>query len=188
MSVQQKETREVLVNFRLSSVTIVLLASLTLCILFRCQVDAEKSKASSDADSFNKIFALDVAFKSIAWEMFDTPEYKGGIPAPTDFVTLIAQIEPGNDAKFEDRPPSMPIWIAPESSRRWLDTDFRNFLERSKGKTIDISREKDCRALTGILRRTSEPVNGFMCKSEKKILIYIRVIDYTLNLDQFKKN
>jgi hypothetical protein len=182
-SIQQQAFRESLGNLRVRGVVIVFLASLMLCTLFGCQIEAEKTNASSDANAFNKIFALDVAFESITWEMFDTPEYTGGIPGPTDFVTLVAQIEPPNDAKFEDRPLGVSIWIAPESSRPWLDMDFRNFLERSKSKTIDISRKEDCRKLTGILRRTSKPINGFMCKSGKKILVYIKVADYTINMD-----
>ena len=172
---------ESIVNYRFGRRINLFMALLALGILFGCQMKDERSKVSSDADAFNKIFAFDVAFKSISWEMFDTPEYTGSIPAPTDFVTLVAQVESSNDAKFGGRPAGGPIWIAPKSSRPWLDTNFSNFLAISESKTIDISKKEDCRALSGVLRRTSKPVNGFICKSGKKMLIYVKVIDYTLD-------
>jgi hypothetical protein len=156
------------------------LAFLTTCTLFGCQM---KDKVSTDANAFDNLFAIDVAFKSISWELFDTPEYKGGTPAPTDFVTLIAQVDPPNDTKFDERPVGAKVWIAPESARPWLDENFRHFLEQSKSTTIDVSEKGDCRAINGILRKTSKPINGFICKSEKKMLIYMTVLDYTLNLN-----
>lgn len=157
-----------------------LIALVAICILFGCQMKDEKTKVSTDLAAFNNLFAIDIALKSISWELFNTPEYTGGIPGPTDYVTLIAQIEASNDEKFDRRPTAGTVWIAPESSRSWLNTEFRDFLEKSKNTTIDLSKKGNCRALTGVLKKTSKTIDGFACKSGTKILIYLTVLDYTL--------
>lgn len=107
--------------------------------LLGCQAKEKTNNASTDMSAFNSLVTLDIPLKSVSWEVFGTPEYSGGVPGPTDYLTLIAQLENSKDGKFDQRPHTGLIWIAPEAARRWLDSDFRNFLEKSKDGKVDVS-------------------------------------------------
>ena len=148
-------------------------------VLVGCQARDDSKNVSVDLDAFNRLVTIDIPFKSISWEAFGTPEYTGGVPGPTDHVTLIAQTEFSNDTHFDQRPGSGLIWIAPESARPWLEPEFRRLLENSKNETVDISKKGNCRLLTGLLKKTAKPVTGFACQGAAKTLIYLRIADYT---------
>lgn len=47
---------------------------------------------SSDVAAFHQLVELDLPAKSVRWEVFGTPEYSIGVPGPTDFVTLGAEL------------------------------------------------------------------------------------------------
>jgi hypothetical protein len=67
--------------------------SLVAAILLNgCNIENESGKISTDISALQKIVSLDMATPSGKWEIFGTPEYTGGVPAPTDYVTLIAEI------------------------------------------------------------------------------------------------
>jgi hypothetical protein len=152
---------------------------LIITILYGCGLKEENKNISTDLNAFNNIVTIDIPFNSIIWEVFGTPEYTGGVPGPTDYLTLVAQIEPSNDAKFDNRPATGSIWVAPESARPWMEADFRRLLEDFKGEQMDMAKRKNCRAITAVLRQTSKQVKGFVCRSETKVLVYIRVASFT---------
>ena len=89
--------------------------------LLGCQTKEETKNVLTDVAAFNGLVTVDIQPRTVSWEVFGTPEYTGGVPGPTDHVTLIAQTEASNDEKFDQRPTTGTVWIAPESSRPWLD-------------------------------------------------------------------
>lgn len=147
--------------------------------LLGCQTKEETKNVSTDVDAFNGLVTIDIQPRSVSWEVFGTPEYTGGIPGPTDYVTLIAQAESPNNTNFSQRPDSGLVWIAPESARTWLEPEFHRLLENSKNETVDISKKGNCRLLTGLLKKTAKPVTGFACQGAAKMLIYLRIASYT---------
>ena len=146
--------------------------------LFGCQ-SKEETKVSTDVNTFNSLVTIDIPLKSVSWEVFGTPEYTGGVPGPTDYVTLIAQAESPNNTKHAQVRAATPVGIAPESARPWLDPEFRRWLENSKNTTVDISKTGNCRTLTGLLNKTKKSVTGFACEGKTKTLIYLRIANYT---------
>ena len=107
--------------------------------LLGCNMKDEVSKVSSDLAALRNVVNFDIKTKSTRWEVFGTPEYTGGVPGPTDFVTLIAEIEPEDQKFFEIMPPTGEVWIAPEAARPWLSSTFRSMLEGNKNTTVNLS-------------------------------------------------
>lgn len=136
-------------------------------------------RVSTEVSAFNNFIAVDINFESITWELFGTPEYTGGVPGPTDYVTLIAQGKVADDKKFDQRPATGLVWIAPESVRPWLDKEFQELFRNSKNSEIDVSKQNNCRIFNGKIKKTSKPVSGIICKNEKKFLIYLTIEDFT---------
>jgi hypothetical protein len=151
----------------------------SMSVLSGCQMEDQTLKVSSDVNAFNNLIDTDVSFKSIKWQLFDTPEYKGGLPAPVDYVTLIAEVDSAADKNFEQRPAQGRIGIAPESARTWLSADFRALLENSKNSGVDIAEQKNCRVFAAVWKRTHKPVHGLICEKGARLLIYVTIADYT---------
>jgi hypothetical protein len=153
---------------------------LVAAILFiGCNMKNESEKMSTDISALQKILILDIAMPSGKWEIFGTPEYTGGAPAPTDYLTLIAEISSTENDKFNSTPPAGDIWIAPESARPWLSNNFRTMLDKSKNLTVNFSGHPECRSLKAALRQTKEMVEGFSCNRDGRTLLYLTVADYT---------
>lgn len=138
-----------------------------------------KKDVSTDVAALQKIVHLDFAASSAKWEVFGTPEYKGGLPLPTDFKTLIAEISPVDPAAFAATPASGKFWIAPEAARSWLFAPFRNMLAVQKNGPFDLSNRHDCRGLNATLAQTGTAVSGFGCIEGERMLVYLTIADNT---------
>lgn len=151
-------------------------AMLCMLILNGCST---KQDVSTDVAALQKIVRLDFTTSSVKWEVFGTPEYKGGVPGPTDFQTLIAEVSPVDPAAFAARPASGKFWIAPEAARSWLFAPFRNMLAIQKNKPFELSNWHDCRALNATLSQTGTAVTGFGCIEGERMLVYLTIADST---------
>lgn len=137
----------------------------------------EASKVSTDVAALQKIVQLDFTPAAAKWEVFGTPEYIGGVPGSTDFLTLIAEVTPENPATFAARAPAGKIWIAPKSARSWLSDAFHAMLDKQKNTTVDLSTSVNCRALNANRKQTGEVVKGFACNEGGRMLVYLTLAD-----------
>lgn len=152
------------------------------CVLFMvlctgCSKKDEVSKASTDVAALQKIVKLDFTPTSARWEIFGTPEYSGGVPGSTDFVTLIAELAPSDEKTFAARAPAGKVWIAPESARPWLSNPFHSMLYKYKNVTIDLSEHANCRPFNATLKKTGKQVSGFACTNAGKLFVYLTIAD-----------
>ena len=90
-----------------------------LLVFFRSGEDAA-AKVSTDLDALRNTITLDIAANAGTWEIFGTPEYRGGIPAPTDYVTVIAELSLADAGAAFPREPAGRRMVAPEAARPWL--------------------------------------------------------------------
>jgi hypothetical protein len=134
---------------------------------------------STDVAALQNIVHLGFTPSSAKWEVFGTPEYKGGLPGPADFQTLIAEVSNVDPAAFAARPASGKFWIAPEAARPWLFSPFRNMLAVQKNRTFDLSNWHDCRALNATLAQTGTVVSGSGCIEGERMLVYLTIADNT---------
>ena len=158
------------------------LGKVAVCLLFMlffsgCSMKDEVTKVSTDVAALQNIVNLDFTPTSAQWEIFGTPEYMGGVPGSTDFVTLIAELAPVDEKAFAAKSPAGKVWIAPESARPWLADPFHSMLDREKNMTIDISTHSDCRSFNTTLKQTGKNVKGFVCSNAGKLLVYLTIAD-----------
>jgi hypothetical protein len=149
----------------------------TLILLTGCEVKTEK-KESDDISAFQAIVDINLPLRTVRWETFGTPEYRGGVPGPTDFVTLIAEIEPGQSI-FPKEARTGEIWIAPEAARPWLRPKIRNIFAKYSNRYVDISTIGTCKPLQAQLRKTGKLVPGFICGDAEKSIVYLTIFPST---------
>jgi hypothetical protein len=143
--------------------------------LLGCNMSDEDSKSSTDMAALRNTVNLDIPAKSIRWEIFGSPECTGMVPGPTDYMTLIAELEPSDAKTFSAMPAGDKTRAVPESVRRWLGESFRSMLEKHKYLTIDLSVESNYRPLKASLKSTGKPVDGFICSDGIKFLVYLNL-------------
>jgi hypothetical protein len=134
---------------------------------------------SEDLGKFQSLIKMDLSFKAIRWEVFNTPEYTGGVPGPTDYVILVAEVAPIDPQYFQLRPETGETWVALESARPWLDKEFHQLLKKYGNKSVDVSIMPNCRKLEAKLRQSNKPVYGFICNGSSKSLIYLTLSETT---------
>jgi len=143
-----------------------------------CTGKDESIRFSTDIVALQEMVVFDSVPRSAKWEVFGTPEYTGGVPGPTDYVTLIAEMPPIEAAAFNALPRAGTIWIAPETARAWLSDPFRTTLAQQKNATIDFSTNPHCRAMQATLRQSREVVSGFACAHADNMLVYLTIANY----------
>jgi hypothetical protein len=139
----------------------------------------KNDKPSFDLAAFRDLVEVDVPITSIRWEIFGTPEYTGGVPGPTDYVTLIAEVETSSQDMYRRSPATGAEWIAPEAARPWLTEGFRAMLAKNRGNNADLPSSYNCRKLLARFKKDKMPVEGFICSDAGKSLIYLTLEDNT---------
>jgi hypothetical protein len=144
-------------------------------LLSGCRSTGNIGNFSADTAALQRIVAFDFTPQSAKWEVFGTPEYTGGVPAPTDYLTLVVELSPIARTAFDAMPRAKTVWIAPEAPRVWLSGPFLSMLEKEKNTTVDFSVRPDCRALKAIRGQSGKVVNGLLCTHADKMLVYIMI-------------
>lgn len=147
-------------------------AAATILLLAGCSFGDPKPQ-SEDIGALRAIINIPAAAKSARWDMFETPEPDGLIPGPTDFHTLVAELELDQDWLSSLKEPTGDIFIVPEAGRRWLTKEFRDLLHKNKTSRANLSSQADCRKYSTTVTRSGRQVDGFVCKSADKILMYL---------------
>lgn len=141
-----------------------------------CDMKNESEKVSNDLVALRNLVEFHLPAKSARWEIFGTPEHTEGIPGPTDFITLIAELETSDPAPVIRRETGT-AWIAPEAARPWLSGSFKLILEKNKND-IDLTRVPECSLFRGSLKSSGKPVHGFICTAPGRALIYLTLANY----------
>jgi hypothetical protein len=143
----------------------------------------EQYKAATPNTSLaelNEMVYVGIPAKSVRWQAFGTPEYLGGVPGPTDYITLVAELAPADKAWFDKvaRTPGQVV-VMPEAARRWLSPGFRAMLAKHAGRAPDIASMPACRRHSAAITRSGRVVDGFVCWSPESSLLYLTLSDMT---------
>jgi hypothetical protein len=156
-----------------------LLTGVLLTAVFSTGCDMKNGKVSDDIVEFRNLVETDLRANSVRWEIFGTPEYTGGVPGPTDYITLIAEVEPWDQERFEARPKTGKEVITPEAARPWLTEGFRVMLAKHRNASTDLSSMYNCRKFEAKIKKSQRPVNGFICNRSGRSLVYLTLADHT---------
>jgi len=151
------------------------LAFAALALLFVGGCRAESPKTSDNIAVLNEIIDIQFSVKSGRWEAFSTPEGAGFLTAPADYITLIAELKPANESSNAAKEATGEIYIVPEASRPWLSGDFRQFLDKNKNKTVNVSSQADCRKYVTTLKKSHRTASGFACTKSGRVLLYLTI-------------
>jgi hypothetical protein len=142
-----------------------------------CSNDGIRSGPSTDIAALRAIVRIPDDTKSVRWEVFGTPEYHGGVPGPTDYMTLVAELK-ADDTLWHALPKEGPsdVYIVPDAARAWLSNDFRQLLDKNKNAILTVSQKNDCKPYDTQLSKSGKPVDGFVCKGADRYLLYMMVL------------
>jgi len=150
-----------------------LFTAAVLC-LSGCSAQDKKLKASDDIKALQRLVDIPADLKSARWEIFGTPEYDGGVPGHTDYMTLVAEIEPVTNAEgFTRGTNDKRIFIVPEAARPWLSSQFRTMLEKKRNANLDLATAGGCQEYDTKIQKSGRKVSGFSCEKSGKVLLYL---------------
>ena len=157
-------------TLKVLSVVITFLMTLT-----GCNVTNSDQQPSRELAALQAKVKIDLPILSASWEIFGTPEYKGGVPGPTDLQTLVAEfilMDPDfkAHAKLER---AAEVFVAPEASRFWMSPGFRKMMNEVRNSTEDMGQAYGCFEYEASLSHAGRPVNGFLCVSGDRALLYL---------------
>jgi hypothetical protein len=157
-----------------TSLSMTMLFTAAVLCVSGCSAQDKKLKASDDVKALQQLVDLSPALKSARWEMFGTPEYEGGVPGRTDYMTLVAEIEPVTNAEsFTSGTNDKTIYIVPEAARPWLSSHFHSILEKNKNANFDLATAAGCHAYETKVKKSGRKVSGFSCEESGKVLVYL---------------
>lgn len=145
---------------------------LVIPMLFGCNMS--NAKVSKDIVKLKELVTLDVPITSAQWEVFGTPEYTGGVPGPTDYITLVAELQLTEPSQFQALPAlSGKQFLVPEANRAWLSSVFRHALTEKGTSASEFPPTLSCKRYTSTVRKSSRAANGFLCHDGKSYLLYL---------------
>lgn len=137
---------------------------------------SQASRESDDLAALQDIVAVPDGATSARWEIFGTPEATGLVPGPTDYYTLIAELQPALASTVEAAGAlDDDIPVMPEAARPWLSDGFRALMEQSRNARLRLSAHKNCRAYQTTVRKSGRLVQGFLCTDAGRTLLYLDV-------------
>ena len=153
---------------------VLLALSMLFTCLPGCSNDESNKKVSSSMAELQAIVDIPPSIRSIRWEVFGTPEHHGGVPGPTDFVTLVAEVDRINEDCFNGlRNEAGSEFIVPGAARLWLSSPFQNILRKRQNAALALPYSSTCRLYRSRLKKTAAPVKGFVCHHSGDALIYL---------------
>jgi hypothetical protein len=155
--------------------TSIALLAMALISISGCKM--EQHDFSTDLQRFRSMIRVDADIRSIRWEVFGTPEYTGGVPGPTDYVTLVAEAEIANVRPTKSSAGPGDAWIAPEAARSWLGNDFKSILYKHRNSRLDFSTTPTCVPIKALLVATNTTISGFACGNSARTLLYFTIAD-----------
>lgn len=136
--------------------------------------DRSNEDPSSDINALRKQLIIDTPASAVTWEIFGTPEYTGWLPAPTDYITLVAEFDNVPQSWIEKQGKRIyKAWVVPEAPRSWLSPNFNKLLKSEAGNVVALSNGAPCFEHGANVRRSGRPVKGFACYSGGRVLIYL---------------
>lgn len=166
-----------------SKIYVLIVSAFCLLNLSGCDAEEKIKHTSTDAIALKKIVDLNIPANAILWEIYDSPEQSEGgfLPSSPDYTILIAQLDQVDQASIFSLPPGTKIHVGKDTSRPWLDQNFRDLLKSGSSdasSTIDTSSKSPCRPFSATYKKTNENAKGVICSVGKKALIYLILAGY----------
>lgn len=140
----------------------------------------KESQASTEISELNKLVQVSIPMKSVQWEVLQWPYDDGFLAASTEIVTLVAEFEP-LDPKWVPiaKEPLKPKRLAPESGRDWMSPSFKKMLA---SEYVDVAKF-NCVSYKSKFTKSGNLIEGFVCESGGRGLLYLRLADYTVQAE-----
>lgn len=157
--------------------TFLVMAASIAVTLTACTMDDDKKPGvSNDISALRAFVDIPASVRSGQWEIFGTPEYTGGVPGPTDYMTLIAALEmPASQTVGESGNQDWKKSLVPEARRPWLPEYFRSLLAQHKNDPINAT-TPGCALYRTSIKQSGRPVKGFICRHGDQALIYLSLL------------
>jgi hypothetical protein len=158
--------------------TLRFLVTLSLALVAACT--SHQNRPSTSIAALRNLIDITLDIKHVQWEVFNTPEDSRGVPGPTDYVTLVAEITPSERGSPNGGVPrTKPICIVPNAARPWMDRRFRPLASACLGGSNEISGGNHCYPMQVKLKKTKQPAAGLICHEREKALLYVTLTDRT---------
>jgi hypothetical protein len=95
------------------------------------------------------------------------------VPGPTDYITLVPELEPADNWFASVKEPTRTTPVVPAAARPWLTSPFHRLMEKARNSNADLSTHADCRKYATTVKKSGRRVQGFVCHEAGKLLMYL---------------
>jgi len=131
---------------------------------------SEDEDVRTDMGELQEYLTLDQPINEVKWEIFGTPEWSHGLPAPTDYISIVisAPLTPNIKLKNTTRG---RLFSTINSARPWLSSIEVKIMKMSS--TYGTNKDKfNCAERKYFSKNTDTFVIGFECITEDRYLAY----------------
>lgn len=135
-----------------------------------------KPKISTEISALQKLVHISTPIKSVQWEEFCWPCDDSLLPSNPEFIALVAEFEPSDPKWFPaTKEPIKETYIVRGSGKTWMSDPVKKILAAD---SVDSSKS-NCTRYQSKLIATGKPVEGFICESGGRGLLYLILADYS---------
>ncbi|XYJ09520.1 hypothetical protein ACSUZJ_19335 [Telluria sp. B2] len=150
------------------------------CFLLIAGCDSgSMTRYAVDRGALEALVTLNLPINTVRWEVFGTPEYSGGVPGPTDYITLIAEISPPAPIAVAGNHQNKAVWIASGAARDWLSPHFKSLFAKHSNRTLGLAGVKGCRPLRAVRMQTGKNLEGVVCSNSGTSVVYLLIADFS---------
>lgn len=150
-------------------------AILAVACLTGCRMD--NKIPSTNLEELRSLIQIGNMASGAKYEIISLPESDNGVPSPTEYVVMIAELEtPKPISSRPVTPASGQLGLIPRAARPWLSEDFRAMLKKYENNEFNFATQ-GCQEYSTVWVNDNSPVHGFSCNRDGRTLIYLVLQD-----------
>lgn len=152
--------------------------ALTVALSLGACGDEDEGGPSNDMSELASTVSLGLPAAKGTFEIVYTPESRGMLPGPTDYVSLVAELEipGGSPPPRADSHALADTYALSGMTRPWLSQPFRALLKAASSDRMALGRA-GCEPFAAKITKSGRDVSGFSCRRGARMLIYLLLSD-----------
>ncbi|WP_143707464.1 hypothetical protein [Uliginosibacterium sp. TH139] len=128
---------------------------------------------STNIDELRRYINIDSGLQVSQWEIFGTPDWEGGVPGPTDYLSIlfVGPTEHAQQKSAGDESHKVDF-LPPNAVRAWLGSEEKEALQRILGRKSQVA-NAFCALRSFYAVKSNKSVEGFACILGTRTLYFV---------------
>jgi hypothetical protein len=132
----------------------------------------EAPKLNLDSAELRNTIDIDIPMKAAKWQIYQWPTDDGFLPTPDVYTLLVAEIELADPGWYKPDGQLKSMQLKKDAARPWLSDAFKSLMTKAATDNRALA-DANCGTFNASIKTSGRPVNGFICASQGKVLLYL---------------